>query len=109
MLAPVEVKPRPKLVTKRTKAAHESQESKGNDTGCTREKSPPAYTSSQKGKGREVVPGEDEDEAVEVNRVWATRVQKRKGSNTSSLPISGSAMKPQVADSTTKQVSNWCS
>ncbi|KAG1726668.1 hypothetical protein EDB19DRAFT_1914530 [Suillus lakei] len=99
----VKVKPRPKLVTKRMKVAHESQESKGNDTGRTREKSPPAYTSSQKGKGREVVPGEDEDEAIEVNWGWPTRVQKRKGSNTSSPPISGSATKPQVADSTAKQ------
>ncbi|KAG1719569.1 hypothetical protein EDB19DRAFT_1918746 [Suillus lakei] len=101
--APVKVKPRPKPVTKRMKVAHESQESKGNDTGRTREKSPPAYASSQNGKGREVVPGEDEDEAVEVNWGWPTRVQKRKGSNTSSPPISSSTTKPQVADSTAKQ------
>ncbi|KAG1737446.1 hypothetical protein EDB19DRAFT_1829548 [Suillus lakei] len=103
MLALVKVKPRPKPVTKRMKAAHESQESKGNETGCTREKSLLAYTSSQKGKGREVVPGEDEDEAIEVNQGQATRVQKRKGSNTSLPPIASSAMKHQVANSTAKQ------
>ncbi|KAG2755625.1 hypothetical protein P692DRAFT_201860282 [Suillus brevipes Sb2] len=97
----VRVKPKSKLATKRTKSAHESQESKGNDTGLSREKSPQAYTSSQKGKGREVVPGENDDEAVEVKRGRATRVQKRKGSNTTSLPIAVGTTK-QVADSTSK-------
>jgi hypothetical protein len=53
-------------------SAHESQESKENDTGLSREKSPQAYTSSQKGKGREVVPGENEDDAVEVKWGRAT-------------------------------------
>jgi hypothetical protein len=106
--ASVRVKPKSKPATKRTKSAHESQESKGNDTGLSREKSPQAYTSSQKGKGREVVPGENEDDAVEVKRGRATRVQKRKGSNTTSPPIAVGTTK-QVADSTSKPVSNWFS
>ncbi|KAG1770157.1 hypothetical protein EV702DRAFT_1202568 [Suillus placidus] len=101
--APAKEKPRPKPMPK-TKAVHDS---KGKDTGGTRGNSPPAYTSSQKGKGKEVVSAENE--AV-VNQGRPTQVQKRrKGSNTSLPPIAGGALQHQVHDSTTMQTktSKW--
>ncbi|KAG2126633.1 uncharacterized protein EDB93DRAFT_1109591 [Suillus bovinus] len=52
MAATVKVKPRPKPakpMPKKTKVAHGSHESQANDAGHTQGKSPPAYTSSQKG------------------------------------------------------------
>ncbi|KAG2096501.1 uncharacterized protein F5147DRAFT_778294 [Suillus discolor] len=101
--AKVKPKPKPKPMPK-TKVVHESKESKGNDPGPTRGNSPPAYTSSQKGKGKAVVPPGNEEEAVEVNRGRLTQVQKRrKGSNTSLPPIPGGAPQHHPADSTAMQ------
>ncbi|KAG1743161.1 hypothetical protein EDD22DRAFT_851521 [Suillus occidentalis] len=98
--APSKSKRRPKPMPRRSKAAH--AESKEKETGGTRGNSPPAYTSSQKGKGKEVGPAEND--AV-VNRGRTTRVEKRrKGSNTSSPPTAGGAGATQhVADATTMQ------
>ncbi|KAG1735476.1 hypothetical protein EDD22DRAFT_959906 [Suillus occidentalis] len=98
--APSKSKRRPKPMPRRLKAAH--AESKEKETGGTQGNSPPAYTSSQKGKGKEVGPAEND--AV-VNRGRTTRVEKRqKGSNTSSPPTAGGAGAMQhVADATTMQ------
>jgi hypothetical protein len=102
--APSKSKRRPKPMPRRSKAAH--AESKEKETGGTRGNSPPAYTSSQKGKGKEVGPAEND--AV-VNRGRTTRVEKRrKGSNTSSPPTAGGAGATQhVADATTMQVCSF--
>lgn len=96
--APAKPKPRPKPMPKRSQEAHEA---KGNHKGSTRGDSPPAHTSSQKGKGKEVASAENEGV---VNRGRQTRGQKRrKGSNTASPPTSGAAP-PQVGETATMKV-----
>lgn len=96
--APAKAKPRPKPMPKRSQAAREA---KGNHKGGTRGDSPPAYSSSQKGKGKEVASAENEGG---VNRGRQVRGQKRrKGSNTTSPPTAGAAP-PQVGETATIQV-----
>ncbi|KAG2359796.1 hypothetical protein BDR07DRAFT_1487789 [Suillus spraguei] len=75
--APAKVKHRLKPMPK-TKVVPESQGSKGNDTGCNQGNSPPVYTSSQKGKGKEVVAAENEEQAVECIPIVAGQTKTLK-------------------------------
>ncbi|KAG1801916.1 hypothetical protein EV424DRAFT_1351818 [Suillus variegatus] len=88
------VKPMPK-----TKAAHGLKESKGNDIGPTRGNSLLAYTSSQKGKEKAVVPG-NEEEAVETKTSKQTKVTQE------SVSLKHNALKEDITTDMAPQAAN---